>query len=504
MVVRQEKGILSWKIPFFIKREDSKKYDQYTTVNRTLCPIENYPPIGNYNTAKKDVHIIVSTSSTKNVSFDLRLYKQETFEITDFKQSVSAEASPSTPIFFQVNLTEKTDVLIKFESDDEICAIVSVQNIACPVFDLDQNVQYEGFYQTVSTKAGITFTQDQFPLGIFLVVVVKPDDTSCHKSQSAANIMEDKRMKKFTLRIFKDFNQYLNATLGAIGVYLGIYLIVLIICVTTCIIDRVRSATEEPLNPEGESEIVSPDLDDCQSYDDIKVVTNQNAMDSVCPDDTDGNINAARNQTEITEEPLNPEGESKIESPDPDDCQVHDDIEVYGKQNDVDSVCPDDADRTQTGRITIAPDDFLTELRDQMSIDLDITDMDSLYLSKKSIYVSDLARMSPKRHAKKASLYKWNVITMAIFYGLPVIQLVITYQDVTNTTGNQDLCYYNFLCTNPFGFLSDFNHAFSNVGYVLLGILFICIVKRRSYNYQKLGLEHHRTMGKKHTLKKKT
>ena len=57
VVVRQEKGILSWKIPFFIKREDSKKYDQYTTVNRTLCPIENYPPIGNYNT-KKDVHII--------------------------------------------------------------------------------------------------------------------------------------------------------------------------------------------------------------------------------------------------------------------------------------------------------------------------------------------------------------------------------------------------------------------------------------------------------------
>ena len=192
------------------------------------------------------------------------MYQQEKFQITDFNQSVSAEASPSTPIFFQVNLTEKADVLIKFESNDEVCAIVSVQNITCPVFDLDQNVQYEGFYQTVSTKAGITFTQDQFPLGIFLVVIVKPDDTSCHKFQSAEteNLMEDtKRVKKFTLRIEKkDFNQYLTATLGAIGVYVGIYLLVLVICVTYFIIDRVRSANEEePLNPEGESKIESPE-----------------------------------------------------------------------------------------------------------------------------------------------------------------------------------------------------------------------------------------------------
>ena len=49
VVVRQEKGILSWKIPFFIKREDSKKYDLYYTVIRTLCPIRNYPLGGTVN-----------------------------------------------------------------------------------------------------------------------------------------------------------------------------------------------------------------------------------------------------------------------------------------------------------------------------------------------------------------------------------------------------------------------------------------------------------------------
>lgn len=88
-----------------------------------------------------------------------------------------------------------------------------------------------------------------------------------------------------------------------------------------------------------------------------------------------------------------------------------------------------------------------------------------------------------------------NIATIAVFYALPVIQLVITYQTVTpfpqsidhpwaptlalalawspwaslmparaflgpwpallcllqvvNVTGNQDICYYNFLCAHP-------------------------------------------------------
>ena len=43
VVVKQQKGILSWQIPFFIKRQDARGYDRYNTVNRTLCPIENNP-----------------------------------------------------------------------------------------------------------------------------------------------------------------------------------------------------------------------------------------------------------------------------------------------------------------------------------------------------------------------------------------------------------------------------------------------------------------------------
>lgn len=41
------------------------------------------------------------------------------------------------------------------------------------------------------------------------------------------------------------------------------------------------------------------------------------------------------------------------------------------------------------------------------------------------------------------------------------------------------MCYYNFLCAHPVAGLSDFNHVFSNIGYLLLGALFMLQVRRR-------------------------
>ena len=105
------------------------------------------------------------------------------------------------------------------------------------------------------------------------------------------------------------------------------------------------------------------------------------------------------------------------------------------------------------------------EVTDMASEDssIDETDIDFLddaeiekdvFRTKTFMYVSDLARKSPRVLAKKSALYNWNLITIAIFYGLPVVQLVLTYQNVTNATGNQDMCYFNFMCAHPLGLVS--------------------------------------------------
>ncbi|NWH41152.1 SIDT2 protein, partial [Chloropsis hardwickii] len=61
---------------------------------------------------------------------------------------------------------------------------------------------------------------------------------------------------------------------------------------------------------------------------------------------------------------------------------------------------------------------------------------------------------------------------------------------VVNVTGNQDICYYNFLCAHPLGNLSAFNNILSNLGYILLGLLFLLIILQREINYNRALLRN--------------
>ncbi|XP_032069056.1 SID1 transmembrane family member 1 isoform X2 [Thamnophis elegans] len=105
--------------------------------------------------------------------------------------------------------------------------------------------------------------------------------------------------------------------------------------------------------------------------------------------------------------------------------------------------------------------------------------------TKMFLYLSDLSRKDRRIVSKKYKIYFWNIITIAVFYALPVIQLVITYQTVVNVTGNQDICYYNFLCAHPLGVLSAFNNILSNIGHMLLGVLFLLIVLCRDLLHRR-------------------
>jgi hypothetical protein len=77
---------------------------------------------------------------------------------------------------------------------------------------------------------------------------------------------------------------------------------------------------------------------------------------------------------------------------------------------------------------------------------------------------------------QQSDLYIWLVVMMGTFYGIPAVQLVFRYQQVLAVTGNNDLCYYNFLCSFPMGDIQDFNHLLSNLGYVAFGLTFLGIV----------------------------
>ena len=63
------------------------------------------------------------------------------------------------------------------------------------------------------------------------------------------------------------------------------------------------------------------------------------------------------------------------------------------------------------------------------------------------------------------------------------------YVQLLNISGNEDICYYNSLCSHPWKVTSTLtltasNNIISNIGYFILGFLFILIAHRRRTIYR--------------------
>ena len=84
---------------------------------------------------------------------------------------------------------------------------------------------------------------------------------------------------------------------------------------------------------------------------------------------------------------------------------------------------------------------------------------------------------------EKSDLHWRGILIVSIFYFISSFQVVALGGNHFLESGDQDHCYYNFLCLKPIGNLTAFNNVFSNIGYVCSGILFICLVnlKRRKF-----------------------
>ncbi|CAL8076778.1 unnamed protein product [Orchesella dallaii] len=65
------------------------------------------------------------------------------------------------------------------------------------------------------------------------------------------------------------------------------------------------------------------------------------------------------------------------------------------------------------------------------------------------------------------------------FYIIPVVILMMTFMQQYLATGNLDTCYFNEACSHKLGVIQDFNHIYSNIGYIFFGTMFMVIVRKR-------------------------
>ncbi|CAH2236914.1 jg23372 [Pararge aegeria aegeria] len=496
ITARQQKGVFSWQLPMLVQTVDT--LEQFTNISRTLCPHNNIfsedeetCDVSSLNTPI--VHL--TSSSPDPIKVTITVETVEDFYIK-LNAVTNLTSTPSQPKYYfypfdqgpnkmvdvntqsikkkyicnkDLDLEEQRtleryfvksslkgddyswwskpqSVILMIESDDDICAVVSIQNFSCPVFDNERDILYDGYYLTMTRRGGITLTQDTFPLGFYIVFIVKTSDDDCTGSVSSNATLpkmaqyfgwddtvsvgtNDGRVKRFSFKVIQtiSYKEYMIAAGAALGFFLSFYVafVIAVLC----------QGKRRNHHGDGDS-LIAPTMPH--------------------------NNESVRASTPRRRRHVINEGSSGSRD-------VGDSRRTGGSSS----------SDTESGQST--PEDA-----------------DDSYPHGGKLCVASLARCRPRVLQARSKMYLWNVLTVAVFYTLPVIQLVVTYQRLLNQSGNQDLCYFNFLCAHPLSALSDFNHVYSNLGYVLLGALFLAQVWRRHQQHRQktpakkeLGIPQH-------------
>uniref|UniRef100_A0A1B6CMV4 SID1 transmembrane family member 1 n=1 Tax=Clastoptera arizonana TaxID=38151 RepID=A0A1B6CMV4_9HEMI len=381
VVVEQQESVLSWQLPLILQHDsDSYSYEQ---TSHTLCP--------NGEEANNDeIIIIISTRSKIDVTLTLKAVLVDNFNV-NLKENRTITVTPSEPQYYKFIFSSQFSSATLFvESHNLVCMTLSIQNITCPVTDLQGSNNNIGMWETVSSKGGIMLTRAEYPLGFYIVFIVHSDDNACFTKST----FQENRSKTLSFRLEPSLgpDKYLIAILAVFGI---LFVFCLIVCFTHFWIETRDDHYNRLINDE------LPFIQD-----------SSNPLSSGTP------------VYEEEEEPPPTEGSVT--------CCCWSWIDS------------DNGNETK--------------------------------------YVNQLTQRNPALLRLESNLFFWNLLIVALFYSLPVVQLVFTQQKNLNEYGNQDLCYYNFLCTHHLFFMTDFNHIFSNIGYVVLGAIFIIIVMRREAN----------------------
>uniref|UniRef100_A0A803Y7I1 SID1 transmembrane family member 1 n=1 Tax=Meleagris gallopavo TaxID=9103 RepID=A0A803Y7I1_MELGA len=432
-VVRQQKGVLSWQVPLIFRGLYQRTYN-YQEVSRTLCPSEPAPETG---PSDQIIFVDVASMAPFNIAYELLVTRLESFQL-ETNKPFNFTASPSQPQYFLYKFPQDVDsVIIKVVSDAVYpCSVVSVQDIVCPVYDLDHNVEFNGVYQSMTKQAAITVQRKDFPGEQFFVVfVIKPEDYAC--GGSVPSSIHGKLCWGQILLVCLE-SVYIQAMLFSFLSFLSFY-------VGSVVVAIYKNSLLVSLYPQrcfilqsfpSVSLLISGHLSCCVWKDLAFTLFFYFFSSCSVPDESSSS------------------GGRQFSSPE------------HGPPagSDTDSSVEEESDF-----------DTMPEIESDKNV----------IRTKVFLYLSDLSRKDRRIVSKKYKIYFWNIITIAVFYALPVIQLVITYQTVVNVTGNQDICYYNFLCAHPLGVLSAFNNILSNVGHMLLGFLFLLIVLRRDILHRR-------------------
>uniref|UniRef100_A0A4W3HPJ8 SID1 transmembrane family member 2 n=1 Tax=Callorhinchus milii TaxID=7868 RepID=A0A4W3HPJ8_CALMI len=460
-VVRQQQAVLSFQVPLILRGLYQRKYT-YQEVSRTLCQ-----PEVKSESQTQFFYVDVSTLSGTNTSFQL-FVKRVVHFVLRTGEPFRFNATPSQPQYVIYKFPEGLDsVIVKVTSDLAFpCSVVSIQDILVSAKHYINVI----FLLLFTNGCPVSWQKKDFPSSSFyVVVVVKTEDEACGGSlpyyplKQGEPVDQGNRSKTLNVVVVPAVKSeaYVKGMLFGLGVFLAFYLLTLLIACW----ENSRSSLKTSLFDPDYSP-TPPNSKSCSAA--VKPSGTLLCVRGRC-------VQVVVAVDQEFQFPFIPAENGSI----------------LGSEAITDSMTSDSTYGYMGKTVPRPRIDSLSSIEeDEYDTLADIDSDKNVIRTKKYLYVSDLARKDKRVLSKKYKIYFWNIATIAVFYALPVIQLVITYQTVVNITGNQDICYYNFLCAHPLGVLSAFNNILSNLGYIMLGLLFLLIVLQREILHKRALLRN--------------
>ncbi|ODM87093.1 SID1 transmembrane family member 1 [Orchesella cincta] len=229
----------SFRIPTFINKKPHNhiSYRDYFTAQRTICILDSL------HNESIPFSVVLSTKSETDIPFALFVNVTQDF-LLELDSTKNFTLSPNRPYYFryQFNDSKSIDsvrILADTNSTGDSCMTLSVQTAMCPIYDQEESIYFEGYYQTIRSSGAI-FVEKKYPFesGFVLVILAHPDDEECRMRDPLSvprphlylGAAPDKFFSNISvsLKIINDELEYPNNSLNALCWTLPILLAVAI------------------------------------------------------------------------------------------------------------------------------------------------------------------------------------------------------------------------------------------------------------------------------------
>ena len=384
---------------------------------------------GNGFPAAQEVTVVVSSSSAAGLAFSVRLFEVDDFAVGLNEEGEVRGVTAATPEYRYVDLRDAdTDFLLNVRVDSRdggVCAIVSVQPPGCPVSDTEDVVRNEGSFQSMLSVASFNFDMADYAAGgyegVYVVFLVTADDALC---VGGAGEPAPGRTKSFTFNINDGLSKYKIA--GKVAASVSVLAALAVLAVASHCLFPVFG--EKSLNEKLDR------IKDGESGNEVAM----SSQPPAAPGEEEDRI-----YENLRGDPRRPPGSAPLPPPSPPPSPGGDAV-----------------DGAVVSRLRLPK--YVSELAQK-----------SLGYESERKYASAMFQ--------KSGLHVWLLVIMGTFYTIPAVQVVFNQQTVLQTTGNQDVCYYNFLCSAPVLAVTDFNHIFSNIWYMGFGVIFVVLTWHRQW-----------------------